>query len=182
MYTECISKSMCAAAILAISWVTYADEKPTYLKMKPPTIKLQSASTVSIGEAQFVSLTLEVSNPNRGVSLSVTGYAPDSFDPPIPEGQIFPLYQIHLLRKGQWKQDPIGFCGTGLTNLELAPDSPVTFSVAIPTGDWEAVKVGIGHNPGWSEKEETTTTTLWTVVFTKEEIEKRQKAGQPAKE
>ena len=113
--------------------------------------------------------------------MTFTGYAPDSFDPPIPEGQIFPLYQIHLLRKGQWQQDPTGFCGTGLTNLELRPNSPVTFSVTIPAGDWDAVKVEIGHHPGWSEKEETTTTTLWSVVLTKEEIEKQQNASSAEK-
>ena len=117
---------------------------------------------------QFFSLTLEVTNSNDA-SLSYTGYVKDSFAPPLKEGQIVPLSQIDLKRDGKWQPDPKGYCGTGLADLELTAKSSATFAVLVPGGGWQAVKVGIGHFPGWSN-EEASTTTIWSTEFTREAV------------
>jgi hypothetical protein len=77
-----------------------------------------------------------------------------------------------LQRDGKWKTYPIGRCLTGVTDLELSPNSSVTFQVAFPqSAEWQAVKVSFGQIAGWSKDNESTT-TMWSTEFTREAIER----------
>jgi hypothetical protein len=158
------------AAFLANACFAVAEVPPSNpARIKPPNITLLNAARAEFESQRFLTLALEVANPNDA-SLSYTGYTPDSFDPPLTAGHISPLYYIELKRDGKWEVDSRGYCGTGMANLELAARSSATFTVMIPTDEWQAVKVGIGHYPGWSN-EETSTTTTWSTEITREAIE-----------
>lgn len=170
MNRHCWQIAVFTAAALAISCFSSADDVPASPTVKPPKIKVLTASMVTLGEAQFAGCVLEVTNPNTA-SLIYTGYTPDSFEPQLPPGRISPLVQIELLQDKQWKPYPRGFCGTGLADIELKPKSTSTFEVSFPAGDWQAVKVGFGQMAGWSDEEQTTT-TLWSVIVTREEFDK----------
>jgi hypothetical protein len=158
------------AACLANTGFVFSDEDSSSLPpVKPPVITLLAATRANFETQQLLSLTLEVSNPNDA-SLVYTGYTPDSFDPPLKAGHIAPLVHIELRREEKWQAEARGFCGTGLAELELAAKSSATFAVTIPADNWQAVKVGIDHHPGWSN-EETSTTTIWSTEITREAIE-----------
>ena len=164
---------MLGAAVFSVVYFAFAEDAVTKpLIVKPPKFTLRTATTETFGGKQFFSLAFEVSNPNSA-SLIYTGYTPDSFGPPLKEGNIAPLFHIELKRDGKWQPHPMGFCGTGLAYLELTPKSSSKFGVTVATGDWEAVKIGIGHFPGWS-RQEVTTTTIWSTEITRKEIEKLQ--------
>lgn len=157
-----------AAACLVNTCFALADERSSKpARMKPPTITLRDVAPADSAK-QLLVLTLEVANPNDA-SLSYTGYAPNSFDPPLAAGHIAPLCQIDLKRDGKWQPGPKADCGFGLADLELTARGSATFAVGVPADDWQAVKVGIGHFPGWSN-EETATTTIWSTEITREAI------------
>ncbi len=173
MHRQLLRITLLAAAVLTSFYFAFAEDvvtKPP--KVKPPKFTLRAATTETFGGQQFFSLAFEVLNPNNA-SLIYAGYERNSFDPPLKVGDMAPLFQIELKRDGKWQPRPMGFCGTGLTDLELTPKSSAKFSVAVPTNNWQAVKVGIGHFPGWS-REEVTTTTIWSTEITRTEIEKLQ--------
>ena len=175
MNRQILRITVCTVAALASCCFISADDVVTTLpKVKPPKIMLRAATTVKLGDHPFSYLTLEVVNPNSA-SLTYTGYAPDSFDPPLKQGHIMPMFQIEFQRDGKWEPHPIFRCGTGLTDLELTPKSSSTFDVAVSeTDEWQAVKFGIGQFAGWSD-EEVTTTTIWSREFTRDEFEKLHK-------
>lgn len=157
------------AACLASTCFAVGCEPPSNRsRVRPPKITLLNVAWANLGDQQLFSLTLELANPNDA-SLSYTGYTPDSFDPTLKAGHIAPLYHLELRRNGKWQADPIGFCGTGLADLEVAARSSATFALMIPAGDWQAVKIGIGHYPGWSTAE-ASTTTIWSIEITREAI------------
>ena len=163
--------TICTVAVLGCAWLAHSEDvRSTHQKVDPPKIMLRAATTVTLGDQPFSGLTIEVVNPNIA-SLTYTGYAPQSFDPPIEKGRIAPLFQIELQRDGKWEPHPIGRCLTGVTDLELTPKSSVTFDVGVPVDEWQAIKVGFGQLAGWSD-EEVTTTTIWSAVFTREEFAK----------
>jgi hypothetical protein len=112
-------------------------------KPQPAKIRLQAAGAQKVGDAAGFSMTVEVSNPNQKGSLTFVGYKPDSFDPPLPKGQISPIYKVELKRAGKWQKRPIGWCGTGMGAIALEPQATATFGVWVPEGDWEAVRVGV---------------------------------------
>lgn len=156
------------AAALCLSRVALADEPAKPARVKPPQIVLRSAGPATFGGQSCFALTIEVSNPNDA-SLVYSGYKPDSFDPPLAAGQISPICRIELKRDERWQPHPIGYCGVGLADLELAPGGSATFGVMVPAEDWQAVKIAIGSFPGFSA-EERTTTTVWSVEFSRAEI------------
>ena len=158
-------------AWLAGTCFAAADERaPSPSRVKPPKITLLAVARANLGDQQLFSLTLEVANPNDA-ALVYTGYSSDSFDPPLTAGQISPLCHIELKRDGKWQIDPQKVdCGFGLGDVDLAARSSATFGVMIPADDWQAVKVGIGHYPGWSS-EETSTTTIWSTEIARDAIE-----------
>ena len=158
------------AACLAGTCIAVADERSSNpARVKPPKITLGGVARADSGAQQLFALTLEVANPNDG-SLSYTGYAPDSFDPLLKAGHIAPLCHVELKRDGKWQVDPIGFCGFGMTDLELAARSSATFAIMIPADDWQAVKVVIGHYASWSNEEASTSTT-WSTEIARDAIE-----------
>ncbi|HUY92834.1 MAG TPA: hypothetical protein VMV10_29105 [Pirellulales bacterium] len=158
------------ATVFCLPPLTVADEPAAEpARVKPPQIVLRAANATTFGGQKCLSLTFEVSNPNSA-SLLYTGYAPDSFDPPLAAGQISPLCQIELKRDGRWRPRLMRDCGFGLGDLELTPGASATFGVMLPADDWQAVKVAIGCFPGFSD-EARATTTLWSAEFSRAEIE-----------
>ncbi|HWB07774.1 MAG TPA: hypothetical protein VG826_00920 [Pirellulales bacterium] len=159
--------------LLVVTWLINAcvasADPPTVSRLKPPRITLIGAARAEFGGQRLISLTLEVSNPND-VSLTYTGYTPNSFDPPLEAGHIAPIYQIEVKRDGQWQSDPKGFCGTGLGDIDLAPRSSATFGVVVPADDWQAFKLSMGQYPGWSN-EEGATTTIWSTEITRNAVD-----------
>lgn len=143
-------------------------------KPQPAKIRLQAAGGQMVGDAPGFSL-VEVSNPNQKGPLTFIGYRPDSFDPPIPKGQISPIYKVELKRDGKWQKHPTGWCGTGMGAIALAPEATATFGVWVPEGDWESVRVGVtwttvafenaGEKPG-------DFTTEWSNELTHKDVQK----------
>lgn len=176
----CAVTASAALILFAMNFIR-ADDVPATPATKasdailPPEFTLRAAGTMTLGEQHFANLTLQATNPNAA-ALAYTGYAPDSFDPPLQPGHIMPLFQLEVQRDGKWAPYPIGRCGTGLADLQLPPRGSATFDVAIPHDDWQAIKVAVNHYPGafeWAPpKIETATTTTWSVVFTREEFDK----------
>lgn len=173
---RCVMPALLAAsALLAVAYAPLADDSPlpdapASAVVQPPTMTLIAATSVVDAEQPHISLTFEVSNPNDA-SLMYTGYLPTSFDPPLDPASFSPMYEIEVQRDSQWQDHFIGWCGTGMGNLELKPNSPVAFSVAVPDDGWTAIRVGFGHDPGWSEEEAaTTTSTRWSTIVWREEI------------
>lgn len=142
---------------------------------QPAKISVKAAGRQTVGGAAGFSLAVEVANPNQKESLTFIGYKPDSFDPPIPKGQISPIYKIELRRAGKWEAHPIGWCGTGMGAIALAPQAKATFGVWVPGGDWDVVRVGVtwtkvdfekaGEKPG-------DFTTEWSNELSHKEVEK----------
>lgn len=164
-----LPRFLSVAAAIYLTRFALADEAAKPASVKPPKIVLRAASPTTLGGQSCFALALEVSNLNSA-SLVYTGYAPDSFDPPLAAGQMSPICRIELKRDERWQPHPIGYCGFGLGDLELAPGSSATFGVMIPADDWQAVKISIGSFSGFSA-EERTTTTVWSVEFSRAEIE-----------
>ena len=139
---------------------------------KPAQIRLRSAGASKIGGAPGFSLAGQVSNPNQKVSLRFIGYRPDSFAPPLPKGQISPIYKIEVKRDGKWHAQPRGYCGTGMDAIALAPQAKATFGAWVAEGDWQSVRIGVtwttvpfkdaGKKPG-------DFTTLWSNEITHKE-------------
>jgi hypothetical protein len=102
-----------------------AAKKPA--KPQPAKIRTQAAGRQKVGDAPGFSLAVEVSNPNQKGALTFIGYKLDSFDPPIPKGQISPIHKVELKRAGKWQQQPMGWCGTGMGAIPLAPWATATF-------------------------------------------------------
>jgi len=131
-------------------------------------LRLHVAGLQNMGEARGFSLAVEVSNPGTH-ALWYHGYRPDSFDPPIPKGQMHPIYQVELKQGGKWQQQPIGWCGTGMDELEFAPNAAATFGVWVPAGPWEAVRIGLPWHPAGA-REDSPPTVAWSPEFTRQEI------------
>ncbi|HVX10614.1 MAG TPA: hypothetical protein VHC22_05500 [Pirellulales bacterium] len=161
--------------LLVLAWLANAgfaagdEPRSEASTVKPPIFTLIGAARTDSEDGQLMALTLEVVNPNDA-SIRYTGYAPDSFDPPLTAKCISPLFQIEIERDGKWQPNPHGFCGTGMGNVELAARSSATFVVHVPADDWQAVKVAIGHYPAWSQ-EETSTTTIWSTEIARTAVD-----------
>jgi hypothetical protein len=165
-----------AAVFFTLAWGS-ADEPPAKPpRVKPPEIILRGAGPAALGAENCLALTFEISNPNEA-SLPYTGYRPDSFDPALAAGQISPLCQIELKRDGKWQPQPIGYCGWGMGELELAAGASATFGLMVPADDWQAIKVAVGRFSAWSG--ERATTTVWSAEFSRAEIEGAQAAPAP---
>lgn len=76
--------------------------------------------------------------------LPVSGYAADSFDPPLDGSRVGAVYQVRVRRAGAWEPVDIGWCGTGMTRVTLDAGSTRRFDVAPPEPrDWDQMRVGI---------------------------------------
>ena len=142
---------------------------------RPAKIRAQAAGSQKVGEASGFSLAVEVSNPNQKGLLTFIGYKPDSFNPPIPKGQISPIYKVELKRAGKWQEEPRGWCGTGMGAIGLEPQAWATFGVWVPEGDWEAVRVGVTWTKVAFEKageKPDDFTTEWSNELTHKDVQK----------
>jgi hypothetical protein len=128
-------------------------------KIQPPAVKSASAAA----KDGHIFISLEVANPND-VAIPYVGYTSDSFEGGLPAGTISPIYRVELQAGDAWKPHPIGFCGTGIGDVTLAPRSKVTFGVLLPVGDWTAAKVGLTWwDPATDGKE---TAITWSTPIT----------------
>lgn len=68
---------------------------------------------------------------------------------------------------------PIGWCGTGMGAIALAPQATATFGVWVPESDWEAVRVGVTWTTVAFEKageKPEDFTTEWSNELTHKEV------------
>lgn len=151
----------CCASICAA-----AEAGPT--GQHAPELRVQVAGVQKMGDASGYALAVKVSNPNQH-GLWYHGYRPDSFDPPIPKGQMYPIYRVELKQDEEWKQHPIGWCGTGMDELELAANDSATFGVWVPAGTWDAVRIGVPWYPDGTQKD-SKPTIAWSSELTRQEI------------
>ncbi|MEX0713173.1 MAG: hypothetical protein WD278_12530, partial [Pirellulales bacterium] len=112
-----------------------------------PEVRILAAERTTLADIPFVSFSCQATNPNKA-PLTFVGYRPDSFGPPLQEGQIAPIYVVELKRDGEWHEHPMGWCGTGMDAIELPPGGSGSFGFAVPAGpQWEAARVGIRWSP-----------------------------------
>jgi hypothetical protein len=138
-------------------------------KQQAPELRLHVAGRQTVGEAKGFSLAVEVSNPGTQM-LRYLGYRPDSFAPPIPKGQMMPIYRIELKQAGKWQQHPIMWdCLTGMDELAFAPKASATFGVWVPAEPWEAVRIGVAWRPAAGDKE-AALAVAWSPELTRQEI------------
>ncbi len=145
-------------------------------KQQPPELHSHLAGRQNKGEASGFSLAVELTNPGTQ-TLQYFGYRPDSVSPPIPKGQIRPMYRIELKQAGKWQAHPIGWCGWGDGDLDFAPKTSATFGVWVPAGPWEAVRIGISWRPAGGDKK-AAWAVAWSPELTRQEIRRALKAGQ----
>ncbi|MGA2254782.1 MAG: hypothetical protein ABSG53_08985 [Thermoguttaceae bacterium] len=144
-------------------------QSPT-TKPQAPQLRILAAGRQTVGEARGFSLTVEVSNPGDQ-ALRYVGYRSDSFHPPLQKGQMMPLYQVELKQAGKWQKHPIGYCGWGVDNIELAAKTSAAFGVRALAGPWEAVRIGLPWHP-FGDKEDAAPTIAWSPELTKQETAK----------
>lgn len=112
-------------------------------ELAAPKIQILSGERTTAADVRFFSFSCEASNPNK-VPLMFVGYRADSFDPPIAEGHISPIYSIHFQRDGKWEKHPIGWCGTGMDGIEFQAGTTKKFGLAVPVDlAGKVVRVGI---------------------------------------
>ncbi len=133
-----------------------------------PALRLHLVGRQNVGEARGFSLAIECSNPGTQM-LRYVGYRPDSFDPPIPKGQMQPIYRVELKQAGKWQPHPIGWCGTGVDDIELVPKTSATFGVWVPAGPWEAARVGVAWRAAAGEKD-AAPAIAWSPELTRREM------------
>lgn len=145
-----------------------ADDKKTSLE-----VRILAAGRTTIGEAPFVSLSCEAANPTD-TALMFVGYRPDSFEPPLEEGRISPIFVVELLRGDVWEEYPLGWCGTGMDGIELAVEGLGKFGVAVPDEpSWQAVRVGVRWSRplDFATAEADAFTVAWSEPFTRDGID-----------
>lgn len=135
---------------------------------RAPELRVHVAGRQNVGEARGYSLAIEVLNPGAH-ALWYYGYRPDSFDPPIPKGQMSPIYRVELKQGGKWQQLPIGRCGTGMDWLEFTSNASAIFGVWVPAGSWEAVRIGLPWHYGKPQKD-SLPTFVWSPELTRREV------------
>ncbi|MBN9518869.1 hypothetical protein J0H58_10180 [bacterium] len=118
---------------------TVADKAAAPAKLLPPEVKFAGVTT-SYGSRV---LAFDVVNPNAE-PVPYAGYTADSFTPKIPAGTIRPLHKCELRTGGAWKEERIGWCGTGVGPVAVAGKQTVRFEVPVPAvGEWTDVRVGL---------------------------------------
>lgn len=155
--------SAIAVALIAAAAVSADDAAKSSLKA--PVVKFAGAKQ----QDGFVLASFEVTNPND-VPLPYVGYTSDSFAGGLPEGTISPIYRIELKHDDwDWKNHPVGFCGTGIGPVSLSAKKKVTFGVHLPAGDWKAARVGLT----WRESaaDETQATVAWSGEIGRQDAE-----------
>jgi hypothetical protein len=150
---------MLPTILLLATTISAEVTKPT-----APVLRLARATEKS----GFVAFTFEVTNPNAN-PLPYLGYESGSFDPKIPAGTIAPLYKAELLLGKEWKEHKIGWCGTGIGPVTIPAKGKVKFSVLIPVGEWEKVRVGLVW---FATADEKSPHTAWTRGIDRKDVKK----------
>jgi len=179
MITACLLSLRLALAESPLGKQPSAKDAPTPqqpAKQQPPELRLHVAGRQNRGEASGFSLAVDLTNPGTQ-PLQYFGYRPDSFHPPIPTGQMRPIYRIELKQAGKWQAHPIGWCGWGHGDLDFAPKTSATFGVWVPAGPWEAVRIGISWRPAGGDRK-AARAVAWSPELTRQEIRRASKAGE----
>jgi hypothetical protein len=113
--------------------LTVPTEPPA--KAERPAIKFVSAAKDGV-------LTFELSNPNAE-ALPYVGYLPDSFEGGLKKGTIAPIYRVEVLRGTEWSAQKMGWCGVGVGDVSVSGKGKATFTVDLPRGEWDKVRVGV---------------------------------------
>jgi len=137
-----------------------------------PDVRILAGSHTTFDNIPFASFSCEIRNPGQA-PLVFVGYRPDSYDPPIPEGSVAPIYRIEVQRNGAWEEYPIGWCGTGMDGIVLAADGSGAFGFAVLLEpQWDAVRVGVR----WSQPIDFDTApaeayqTAWSEPFNRADV------------
>lgn len=124
-----------------------------------PFLSVVTDQPAASGQREFL---LSFSNPtNEAVTFS--GYAPDSFDPELPDGWIHPTYRRELDGPSGWTARPQGFCGNGLEQQELEPGEAKVFRVYVESAEMPA-RIGVTYRTETGEER-----TAWSERLTSDE-------------
>jgi len=130
-----------------------------------PTVQIDTAVRTMFAEVPMAAFSCEVCN-HEDRPIWFLGYTPGSFGPPLPEGECAPMYVVQLKSNGQWQDDPIGWCGTGLDHIQLAGRTRAKFSFAVPQGEsWESVRVGVRWFPDHPGEQANQGIIAWSEPF-----------------
>ena len=135
-------------------------------------VLVKSAEVTMLGESPFLALSCEVRNPTSETLIFV-GYLPNSFDPPLADGTAAPIFVLEFQRDGEWQPHSIGWCGTGMSAIELNAEGASTFGAhAAFEPAWEAVRVGVRWSRplDFDTAEAEAYTTAWSKPLPRTEI------------
>ena len=132
-------------------------------KPEQPVVKFVSAGKNGV-------LTFQLTNPNAD-ALRFSGYRPDSFDGGLKEGTIAPLYCVEVLRGKEWHCYGSGSsCGFGWDRVSIPGKSKATFTVDLPDGKWDKVRVGVTWYKSGNRKGPA---AAWSDALGKDEVARK---------
>ena len=137
---------------------------PVAPKLNPPEVKFVGPEA----RGSSTTMTFEVVNANAD-PVPYLGYTPDSFEPKLVDGRISPLYKTEYRAKGgEWKEDPIGWCGTGRGPVSVAGKATAKFDAPVyKEGERDEVRVGVVWYAGGHGKEPQ---TAWSKPLSKKDV------------
>ena len=144
---------------------------PEPAKLDPPDVRL--AGAVTHRDHSF--LVFEVVNSNAA-PVPYLGYIADSFEPKLPEGGIYPLHKIEFRVGKEWKEEEIGWCGTGIGPVSITNKQKGQFEIPIPKGVG-----GKRSGSGWSGSRAVRTKTHRSHGASRLPRRMRSRSGESAK-
>ena len=126
-----------------------------------PKVSVNRVELKRSPHGSYITATCTFENPTNN-EVKYTGYARNSFAPPLKPGSISPIYSVEYKSDGQWHECPIGWCGTGMARLGAKPGTTGVFDVILPASawDWEAIRIGLRCSS--SNSKEGTSTMVWS--------------------
>ena len=126
-----------------------------------PKVSVNRVELKRSPHGSYITATCTFENPTSN-EVKYTGYARNSFAPPLKPGSISPIYSVEYKSDGQWHECPIGWCGTGMVRLGAKPGTTGVFDVILPASawDWEAIRIGLRCSS--SNSKEGTSTMVWS--------------------
>ena len=126
-------------AVLVLAGCGSAQPTAALGPLEQPSVAVGPVTAAKTGGGYRVALVM--TNPTDA-PLRLTGYDPDSFDPPIDPDAIFPLYRKQRWNASAWNDVDEGFCGTGVTELTIPPRSARRLHVDLAPEDTR-VRLGV---------------------------------------